>query len=244
MKTHYWVLWLACIINFIMALSLNSFSNSAIYLPALFLYFLSNLSTFIERFVSYRDSNLLMEQGVSFVCCILSGVMVFLYVANSLNFWDIQFKEDCGIYHILIQGVAHSFFTFNSMDITMEIFVAAFIMPAAYVALCVAPYLRNRGYTIKIIRNILVEKIWNVVTLIGISVGIGILSRVVCDYKYKKEYEGYGTPQYSKYFIVFFVVSLFVGLILLIRYNKDTLEKTEQEGKIEQIVNEPEINIS
>lgn len=53
-STNYIMLFFVAIINIFMALSLNSFSSSDAFLPALFLYFISNLATFLEKINTYE----------------------------------------------------------------------------------------------------------------------------------------------------------------------------------------------
>lgn len=238
MKTHYGVLLISAVINFIMACSLNSFSDSTLYMPVLFLYFLSNLATFIDKYVTYKDMKQNEEQCVSLICIILSAIMIFIYISDSLNFLEIYFKEECGKYHMLMQGVPNSFYTFNSIDITAFVFIIAVVMPGAYVLLCVASWLRELGYTIEILKNILIKKVWTILNLCGVSVLLGIAGCVYCHYKYQRECEGFGKPQYAKYFAAFFVISLIIEMIILIKRNKDILEKKGQEENDNELVNE------
>lgn len=55
MKTNYKVLLLTFVINIFMALSLNSFTSPTIYLPMMFLYFLSGLATFLDKIAFYKS---------------------------------------------------------------------------------------------------------------------------------------------------------------------------------------------
>ncbi len=238
MKTHYGVLLISAVINFIMACSLNSFSDSTLYMPVLFLYFLSNLATFIDKYVTYKDMKQNEEQCVSLICIILSAIMIFLYISDSLNFLEIYFKEEFGKFHMLMQGVPNSFYTFNSVDITAFVFIIAVVMPAAYVLLCVASWLRELGYTIEILKNILIKKVWTILNLCGVSVLLGITGCVYCHYKYQRECEGFGKPQYVRYFVAIFVISLIIEMIILIKRNKDILEEKVPEDKGNETLNE------
>ena len=212
MKTHYWVLMFNVIINIIMACSLNSFSNSTLYLPVFFLYFLSNLAVFIEKYVSYKDRNQWIEQMISGVCVFLSGAMVFLYISNSIN-------------------------------ITAWVFGIAFIMPIAYGLLIIAAYFREMGYSLEMIGVILLKKKRTIFFLALTSVILGGLGSVHCHFKYIRKCEGYGSPQYFKYFGLIFIISLIFELCILVRCNKGIYEQTVQEKEKER-VNESETNIS
>lgn len=126
MKTNYWILGFTFIINSFMALSLNSFSSSTMYLPVMFLYFLSNLAAFLDKTSYYKDRELYSERILSFICIVLCLIPVCLYVAYTLGYIEIKFHHFHGTYKILMQGIQNSFFTFNSIDITPLIFFLVF----------------------------------------------------------------------------------------------------------------------
>lgn len=46
LKTNYKIMFFTFIISMFMAMSLNNFVSSGVFLPALFLYFISNLAVF------------------------------------------------------------------------------------------------------------------------------------------------------------------------------------------------------
>lgn len=56
MHTNYKIQFFTFIINILMALSLNSFSSSSVFLPALFLYFISNLASFLDKAWYYNEN--------------------------------------------------------------------------------------------------------------------------------------------------------------------------------------------
>lgn len=229
MKTHYEVLLISAVINFIMACSLNSFTDSTLYMPVLFLYFLSNLATFIDKYVVYKDMKQNEEQYVSLICIILSAIMIFLYISDSLDFLEIYFKKECGKYHMFMQGVPNSFYTFNSIDITAFVFIIAVIMPAAYILLCVASLLREYGYTVEILKNIFIKKLRTIVLLCFVSGVLGMVGCMYCYYRYQRKFEGFGTPQYAKYFAFAFILSLSVEMFFLIKRNKNIIEQKGME---------------
>ena len=65
MKTNYKILMITFFINLLMALFLNSFSTSSIYLPMIFLYFLSGLASFLDKISFYKSIGLKLEERIS-----------------------------------------------------------------------------------------------------------------------------------------------------------------------------------
>lgn len=231
MKTHYGVLWFNLIISFMMACSLNIYTESDLYLPVFFLYFASNLATFLDKYVTYRDEKLICEQYLSFICILLSAGMVLLYLFHTLGYLEIRFEPVCEEYQMQIRSVSKSFYTFNSDNITNRVFAIAFWIPVTYALLLLLAYLREEGYTLEIFKAIVTKK-WKAV--IGCILAAGALGGAAvgyCFYKYKKECEGYGSPQWAKYLVCVFIVTFVVELFFLMKCNKDILERGEAEEK-------------
>ena len=231
MKTHYWVLVFLCIINFIMACSLNSVTEPLQYKSALFLYFLSNLASFVERYVSYKDAEQRVEKIISEICFGISTLVILIYIMDLVNCIEIAFQEDNGLYHVLIQGAENSLIAFDSFEITEYIVILALVIPISYILFCVIANLRESKYTMESIKQIVVINKWKVGVISAIALVSGIVSRWVCNYRYQRKYEGYGSPQYLKYFLFFFGVVFVLGMVILIKFNKDILEHKQLEKK-------------
>lgn len=239
MKTHYGVLWFNLIVSIIMAYSLNNFTELNLYLPVFFLYFSSNLAVFFEKYVSYRDMKYTWEQYFSCICIFLSGLMVLLYLFHTLNYLEIYFENVNNKYRMQIRSVPDSFYTFNSKDITNWVFaIALLVIPLTYVFLLIAAYLREEGYTLEILKNILKQKIRSVIVCFVISGSLGGLSAGYCLKKYEREYEGYGSPQWIKYLVCVFVLSFVIQLFFLVKRNKNIFEQSGTEEIEKEIVNE------
>lgn len=223
MKTNYYILGFTFIINLFMAFSLNTFSTSALYLPALFLYFLSNLAAFIDKYTYYKDLNYIAEKNVSLICFLLSLFMVILYIADSLHYIEFMFHFVNGHYSIIIQSAQDSFFTFNSIDTTLFILASAFFMPFAYLLFCCIAFLREKGFNYSKIKTIIDMHSKKFVAIPIISLLSGCIGDFICYRKYKLCYAGYGNPQYFTYFVFFSIgMGLFSFIILLFFYNTDT----------------------
>lgn len=220
MKTNYKILSLTFVINLFMALSLNSFSSSSLYLPMMFLYFLSGLAAFIDKVAFYKFACLKSEEYISWICFFVCFLVVCLYIANSLGFIEITFHYNCEIYKVLMQGVPNSFFTFNSIDITSFIFVSAFLVPFSYLALCIIPFLREHGFTKKVIIDISCNHKKNLLFHIFMSFLIGITGIIICHLKYISCTHIYGQPQYVKYFSFFSVISFCFLYLSFLKRNK------------------------
>lgn len=231
MKTHYRVLVFLCVINFIMACSLNSVTEPLQYMSTLFLYFLSNFASFVERYVSYKDEEQRVEEIISGICITISALAILIYIMDLVNCIEIAFQEDNGLYHVLMQGAENSLITFDSFEITEFIVILALVMPASYILFCVIANLRDSKYTMKSIKQIVVNNKWEVIVVSVIALVFGMASRWVCNYRYQRKYEGYGSPQYLKYFLVFSGVAFILGMIILIKCNKDILEHEQLEKK-------------
>lgn len=210
MKTNYKTLMITFAINLLMALSLNSFSTSSLYLPMIFLYFLSGLASFLDKITFYKSIGLKLEEIISTICFCVCFLIAFLYIANSLGFIGINFQCCDGTYRVLLLGIPNSFFTFNSIDITLFIFVAAFMVPCTYLVLCIIPYLREHGFTKNIIIDMSRQHIKSLIVRFFVSLLIGIIGIKICHYKYVKKSSLYGQPQSAKYFWAFFIGSLII----------------------------------
>lgn len=230
MKTNYKVLLLTFVINMFMALSLNSFTSPTLYLPMMFLYFLSGLAAFLDKATFYRSIHLKFEEKISFICFIICFISVCFYVADSLDFIEITFQCNNGMYKVLMQGVQNSFFTFNSINVTPIMFAFAFILPFAYLALCLIPYLREHGLTMDKIIYISKNNKLKLFGLIILSISIGFIGNGICYLKYCKSDCTYGSPQYYKYFWVFLIISLCVLYMqfFLRHKNDDSMNQPEE----------------
>ena len=216
MKTNYKTLMITFAINLLMALSLNSFSTSSIYLPMIFLYFLSGLASFLDKISFYQSIGLKLEEKICTTCFCICFLIAFLYIANSLGFIGINFQNCEGTYRVLMQGIPNSFFTFNSVDITLFIFISAFMIPCVYLVLCIIPYLREHGFTKEILLQISRNHIKTLIILFFSSLVAGCIGICICYFKYIKKESLYGQPQYKKYFCVFFIGCLIITYILFI----------------------------
>ena len=224
MKTNYTVLILTFIINIFMALSLNSFTSPTLYLPMMFLYFLSGLAAFLDKISFYKSTKQKPEEWISWFSFSICFLGVCFYTANSLGFIEITFQCNCGIYNVLMQGVPNSFFTFNSINVTPAIFIFAFILPFAYLALCLVSYLRERGLTIVKVVYICKNRKLRLIGVITLSVLAGFLGMLACYLKYCNSASNYGSPQYYKYFIIVSILAVFIlGIRFLLRHKNDDL---------------------
>ena len=163
-----------------MALSLNSFSSSESFLPALFLYFISSLATFLEKINTYEQIASRAERTISYFGFMISLFIVCCYLANVLHFIDINFQKPCDTYKILIQGRPDTFFTFSSIDVTYPIFACIASIPAFSTLLAIIPYLRNKGYTYEIIKEILTHNLKTCLFNLIISICSGLLGILYC----------------------------------------------------------------
>ncbi len=222
---NYIMLFFVAIINIFMALSLNSFSSSESFLPALFLYFISSLATFLEKVNTYEQIASRTERIISICGFTVSLFFVCGYLANALHFIDINFQKPCNTYKILIQGRPDTFFTFSSIDITYFVFACVASIPFLSILLALIPYLRNKGYTKEIISNILVRNIKICIINIIISICFGFLGVVYCHLKSLRLSSAYGTPQYTTYFFCAFFIALTVSFAILISRKRYTISK-------------------
>lgn len=225
MKTNYSALIATIIISIFMALSLNSFSSSKLYLSAMFLYFLSGLATFIDKIIFYKYLGYKTEKHVSWICLCICSIIICLYIADSLNYIEIVFKCDDGIYKVLMQGVQKSFFTFNSINITPFIFIFAFTIPIFYLIIFIISCLRDKNITGEFIFATLKNnKLYFIIYLL-FSIISGIVGIWICRLKYMHSSHEYGYPQYYKYFLLFFTLSISISYILLFcHYKKKSLK--------------------
>lgn len=217
MKTNYKILFFTFIMNIFMALSLNSFVSSTVFLPALFLYFISNLAAFLDKAYYYNTNGYRCEKIISFSTFLVCLFPVCIYIAHTLNLIEIVFCLENQTYKILMQGVQSAFFTFNSIDITIITTLCVLLVPFSSFLLCIIPFLSSHGYTKSCILKILMENkkicIYNII----ISVLMGPFGLLFCFIKSKLCSYGIGNPQYLKYFIsfpFFSFISLFFILII------------------------------
>lgn len=213
---NYIMLIFVAIINIFMALSLNSFSSSESFLPALFLYFVSNLATFLEKVNTYEQIASRPERFISFCGLIISLLIVCCYLANVLHFIDINFQKPCDTYKILVLGKPDTFFTFPSIDVTYFVFICIASIPFFSILLALIPFLRNKGYTYEIIKNILTYNLKTCLLNLIISICSGFLGLLYCHLKACYADNTWGHPQYIKYYLVAFALALFVSFFILI----------------------------
>lgn len=216
-STNYIMLFFVAIINIFMALSLNSFSSSDAFLPALFLYFISNLATFLEKINTYEHIASKIERHICYLGFIVSLFVVCCYLANVLHFIDINFqKRHDATYRILIQGRPDTFLTFTSIDVTSIMFIFIGCIPFLSILLSIIPFLRNQGFTLNILKSILKGNLKACYINIIISVLGGIIGAIICHIKYYYSDTHLGNPQYIKYIISFFTVSILISFSILI----------------------------
>ncbi len=231
MKTSYKVLMITFVINLFMAFSLNSFTSPTLYLPMMFLYFLSGLAAFLDKIAFYKSIKQKPEEYISWICFSICFLGVCFYTANSLGFIEVNFQRNNGTYKVLMQGVQNSFFTFNSINVTPAIFIPAYILPFAYPALCLVSYLREQGLTMEKVINIsrthkktlILPFILSII--IGVFIGVGF-----CYLKYNMNNHIYGHPQYHKYFLLLFIVSLCASYVcFFLHYKNDNSGQQPEE---------------
>ena len=219
-KTNYKILLCSCIINVFMALSLNNFVSSDVFLPALFLYFISNFMTFFEKSYNYKFIASKYEKYVSYTCCIVCGGISCLYTAHALQMVEIVFFKVEDNYRILLQGMPNTFLSFKSVDITGIIIICILFIPLASVLLCIIPFLHEQGFSKQDIENILKKHKCILVESIGMAGIAGGGGVIYCYIKSVNEHSIYGVPQYWKYFTVCFIVIFLFSLFIIIKRYK------------------------
>lgn len=232
MKTNYNVLIVTFVINIFMALSLNSFTSPETYLSAMFLYFLAGFATFIDKITFYQHIGYKLEKRVSQLCLYICAFAVCICIANSLQYIEIVFNSDKGIYKVIMQGGKNAFFTFNSINITPFIFVFAFIIPISYFILCIISYLREKDVTKDLIFDILKNYKLKFILLLTISIISGYIGVSICHLKYKYSSQEYGQPQYLKYFILFFSLFISISYVLLFRHYIKQISESKNSNEI------------
>lgn len=222
MNTNYKILAFTFIINLFMALSLNSFISSEVFLPAIFLYFLSNLASFSDKAWYYTHNGYRGEKIISYICLIICIVSTCFYIAHALNFIEIVFYSQSATYKMLIQGTSGSFFTFHAIDITYITTAFILFIPFASLLLCIIPFISSHGYTPQIICDILKNSVKAAILIIGVSLGLGLLGILICHIKSLLNPSSIGTPQYGKYFLAASILSLTIGFcgLIIIKKNK------------------------
>lgn len=229
MKTNYKVLIFTFFINIFMALSLNSFTSPTLYLPMMFLYFLSGIASFVDKISFYTGVGQKAERIICWCCFFICLLGACFYTADSLGFIEITFQSNCGTYKVLMQGVQNSFFTFGSINVTPLIFIVVFILPFAYPLLCLVSYLKEQGLTWVKIVDISKHNILKLIGLLFLSVIFGFIGIIICRIKYIYTSNGHGIPQYYKYFIIASVSCFFVSYISFFLYHRnDNLGQTHQ----------------
>lgn len=230
MKTNYKVLIFTFFINIFMAFSLNSFTSPALYLPMMFLYFLSGLASFVDKISFYTGVGQKAERRICWSCFFICLLGACFYTADSLGFIEINFQSNCGTYKVLMQGVQNSFFTFNSINVTPLIFIVVFILPFAYPALCLISYLKEQGLTWEKIVCIYKNNLGKLLGLFFLSLIIGSASAGFCHLKYINTSHNYGTPQYHKYFTVAFILCFCISCTcFFLRHKNDDLIQGHQQ---------------
>lgn len=219
-KTNLGTQLLTCIINIFMAVSLNSFVSEELYLPMMFLYFLSGLGSSIEKISSCNCEKLKLEKSISLIVGFFCLINVCIYLMNSLGFIVIDFQYDAKTYYILLHGIPNAFFTFNSIDITPFLMISIFIVPSAYFVFLIISVLRDKNLNKKEILTILYsQKI--IIKALFCSIASGTLGFFICYLKFRYKNPKYGTPQYIKYFILFFLLGACLSTFLnLLHYYK------------------------
>ena len=146
----------------------------------------------------------------------ISLFIVCCYLANVLHFIDINFQKPCDTYKILIQGRPDTFFTFSSIDVTYPIFACIASIPAFSTLLAIIPYLRNKGYTYEIIKEILTHNLKTCLFNLIISICSGLLGILYCYLKTCHADNTWGHPQYMRYYFFVFAIVFLVSFSILI----------------------------
>lgn len=227
MNTNYKILFFTFIINLFMAFSLNSFTSSEVFLPAIFLYFLSNLASFWDKSWYYTYNGYRGEKFISFVCFVVCVISICFYLAHTLNFIEILFYPQNTTYKMLMQGTSNAFFTFQAIDITYVTTSFVLLMPIASFFLCIIPFLSNHGYTAQIIYDIIKNSTSDILLIIVFSICSGLLGILFCHIKSVLNPTGIGTPQYMKYFLFFLLLTFTVGFCVLIATKKAKLSSLQ-----------------
>lgn len=218
MKTNYKIQFFTFIVNTFMALSLNNFISSDVFLSALFLYFISNLAAFWDKLWYYTHDGSYSEKTVSYIGFFICLFAACFYLANALNFIDIVFFPATPTYEILVQGIPNSFFTFSSINIKWVITAFVFSIPILSLLLCIIPFLISHGYTKAMLIGILKNNQKCCFVNIVLSIISGGFFIVICHMRSSHKTTTLGSPQYLKYFFlgftIMFVIS-FCGLIFV-----------------------------
>ena len=221
-KTNLGTQLLTCIINIFMAVSLNSFVSEELYLPMMFLYFLSGLGSSIEKISSCNCEKLKLEKSISLIVGFFCLINVCIYLMNSLGFIVIDFQYDAKTYYILLHGIPNAFFTFNSIDITPFLMISISIVPFAYFVFLIISVLRDKNINKQKI-SIILHSPKVISGIIFGSIASGVLGFSICYLKFRYKNPKYGTPQYIKYTILFFLLGacIFTCFNLLHYYKKE-----------------------
>ena len=216
LKTNYKIMFFTFIISMFMAMSLNNFVSSGVFLPALFLYFISNLAVFLEKAYTYNFIASRYEKIISYICCCVCIMVSCLYLSHALQLIEIAFFKERDRYRILLQSVPDTFFPFGSIDITFVIFFCIWFIPVASCLLFVIPLLSSHGYTRKNICTIIVQNFRLVLLNFIISLIMGLFGIICCRVKVKHMLSTLGYPQYAKYFWLMFATTLIISFGILI----------------------------
>lgn len=212
------------IINFFMAMSLNSFLSTDSFMPALFLYFISNLATFLEKIYVYDKAEARYERAISYICFSICLFLVCGYLTYALHFMNLNFQKNNEVYRILIQGIPDSFFTFSSIDVTGIVLICVWVMPAASFLLVLIPWLRDKGFSGKIIWSIVKQNKGKCISILIGSFLLGFTGVLFCYLKSYYAKDTLGSPQYLKYYLfttLFSMILLFSILLFSNRMKKE-----------------------
>lgn len=152
-------------------------------------------------------------------------VMICIYISDSLGFVKITFQDVIETYHMLIQGVPNSFFTFNSIDITYPTLFASALIPVAYLFFYTSAHLREKGFTKEKIISIILKNKIKTFLVASASIVFGLIGMQHCYYKFQRKYEGFGEPQYEKYFLAFWIFFVLIFSFLFCTLYKDKQEE-------------------
>lgn len=218
-KVNHVILLLTFIINLFMALSLNSFSTTELYLPMMFLYFLSGLGAFIDKISHYSYHK--AEKIISWFGLIICLINVCMYLMYSLHFIEISFQYNGTNYHVLLEGVPNAFFTFTSINITPFMIISVLTIPFVYPLYGLISYLRERNISLNKVKEIYFTHKEALPILILTSIGFGFLGDGFCFFKSYLTQDPFGTPQYRNYFVLSFLFGFFIfGIYQLRHYTK------------------------
>ena len=212
------------LIQLYMAFSLNSFVSLDVFLPALFLYFISNLGAFIEKICSCSYKTHRAERCLSYGGVIICSVIVYGYIAESLHFIKFRYSNT-GDYKIIVENIENTFLTFPSFNITPLLIVFVGIITAIHFLFFLIPHLRNLGYTLDLF--IFTFKHRPLGTLICgiITLASSFWASYYCHHKSEVANSSYGSPQYWKYILLASVTTFCISFLILTAIEKNNKKK-------------------